>query len=45
MFILCVFAYFITYLAQMLPSVSMIFQYFSATQKQAETEKEENQAL
>ena len=45
MFVLCVFAYFITYLAQMLPSVSMMFQYFSATQKQVETEKEQNQAL
>jgi len=45
MFLLCVIAYFITYLAQLLPSVSMMFQYFSATQKQVEKEEELNQSL
>lgn len=45
MFVLCVIAYFITYLAQLLPSVSMMFQYFSATQKRVEEENELNQPL
>ena len=45
MFLLCVIAYFITYLAQLIPSVSMMFQYFSATQKQTEKEEEQNQSL
>lgn len=45
MFVLCVIAYFITYLAQLLPSLSMMFQYFSATQKEIEREEEKNQSL
>ncbi len=45
MFVLSMVGYFIAYLAQMLPSVSMMFQYFSATKKQAEKEEENNQSL
>ncbi len=45
MFVLCVIAYFITYLAQLLPSLSMMFQYFSATQREVEKEEEKNQSL
>lgn len=40
MFILLVVGFFITFLGQLLPSVSMMFQYFSATQKENEKEAE-----
>lgn len=45
MFVLSVIGYFVSYLAQLLPSISMMFQYFSATQKQLEKDIEQNQSL
>ena len=45
MFVLSVIGYFVSYLAQLLPTVSMMFQYFSATQKQVEKDLELNQPL
>jgi len=45
MFVLSVIGYFVSYLAQLLPSISMMFQYFSATQKQVEKDLEINQPL
>jgi len=45
MFVLSVIGYFVSYLAQLLPSISMMFQYFSATQKEVEKDLEINQPL
>jgi hypothetical protein len=45
MFVLSVIGYFVSYLAQLLPTISMMFQYFSATQKQVEKDLELNQPL
>ena len=45
MFVLSVIGYFVSYLAQLLPTISMMFQYFSATQKQLEKDIEQNQSL
>ena len=45
MFVLCVIGFFISYLAQTLPSMSMIFQYFSASKRQADKEEEQDQSL